>query len=156
MMQPRIYKMNWFVRLITLGWPVAITLAPVGIYIEPKYFDDPQVRNHESIHWHQQCELWFLGFYVWYLFEWLVRLVVNWKMAYMSVSFEREAYQNDDSPVYWQNRKRFAWLSYLRRNGRFKVKRCYCSGRELIRLRSELNGQINKDWAEGFSNGQCM
>ena len=152
----RIHKMNRFVRLITLGWPVAITLAPVGIYIEPKYFDDPQVRNHESIHWHQQCELWFLGFYVWYFFEWLIRLFTNWGMAYMSVSFEREAYRNDENGEYLTERKYFAWLSYLRQDRRFKVKIYYTSGRELIRLRSELNGQINKDWAEGFSNGQCM
>lgn len=38
-----------------------------------------------------------LPFYIWYLIEWLIRLVVNFKMAYMSVSFEREAYRNDDN-----------------------------------------------------------
>ena len=155
-MKIRIRKMNWFVRLITFGWPVAITIMPFGIYVRDEYLNDHQTIQHEMIHARQQLEMLILPFYIWYLIEWLIRLVINFKMAYMSVSFEREAYQNDDSPVYWQNRKRFAWLSYLRRNGRFKVKRCYCSGRELIRLRSELNGQINKDWAEGFSNGQCM
>ena len=148
--------MNWFVRIITLGWPVAITIMPFGIYVKPDYLKDDQTIRHEMIHARQQLEMLILPFYIWYLIEWLIRLVINFKMAYMSVSFEREAYRNDDNSEYLAGRKPFAWLSYLRQERRFKVKRCYCSGRELIRLRSELNGQINKDWAEGFSNGQCM
>ena len=155
-MKIRIRKMNSLVRLITFGWPVAITIMPFGIYIKPDYLKDDQTIRHEMIHARQQLEMLILPFYIWYLVEWLIRLVINWKMAYMSVSFEREAYQNDDSPTYWNNRKRFAWLSYLRRNGRFKVNRCYCSGKGLIRLRTQINMPPDKDWIDGFMNGQCM
>lgn len=139
MKPPKFKKMNWFVRIITLNWPIGITLAPFGIYIILKYFDDPQVRNHEAIHWYQQYELWFLGFYLWYFVEWLIRLVTNWGMAYMSVSFEREAYRNDENSEYLTGRKRLAWIAYLRQDRRFKVKIYYCSGKELIRLRNEIN-----------------
>ena len=99
-MKIRIRKMNWFVRLMTLNWPVAITIMPFGIYVKPDYLKDEQTIRHEMIHARQQLEMFILPFYVWYLVEWLIRLVINYKMAYMSVSFEREAYQNDDSPAY--------------------------------------------------------
>jgi len=108
------------------------------------------------IHARQQLEMLILFFYLWYLVEWLIRLVINWKMAYMSVSFEREAYRNDENSEYLTGRKRLAWLAYLRQEKRFKVKIYYCSGRELIRLRNEINSQINKGWADGFMKGQCM
>lgn len=148
--------MNWFVRLITFGWPVAITIMPFGIYIKPDYLYDQQTIHHEMIHARQQLEMMILPFYIWYLIEWLIRLVINFKMAYMSVSFEREAYRNDDNSEYLTGRKPFAWLSYLRQEARFKVKIYYTSGRELIRLRNEINSQIDKAWADGFMKGQCM
>lgn len=131
--------MNRFVRLITLGWPVAITIMPFGIYIKPDYLKDEQTIRHEMIHARQQLEMFILPFYLWYLVEWLIRLVINFKMAYMSVSFEREAYRNDDNSEYLIGRKRLAWLSYLRQDKRFKVKMYYRSGKELNRLRSEIN-----------------
>ncbi|MEN6388856.1 MAG: hypothetical protein ABFD04_00435 [Syntrophomonas sp.] len=134
-----IRKMNWFVRLITFGWPDAITIMPFGIYIKPDYLKDEQTIRHELIHARQQLEMLILFFYLWYLVEWLIRLVLNWKMAYMSVSFEREAYRNDDNSEYLAGRKRLAWLSYLRQDRRFKVKIYYTSGKELIRLRNEIN-----------------
>jgi hypothetical protein len=148
--------MNSFVRLITFGWPVAITIMPFGIYIKPDYLYDQQTIHHEMIHARQQLEMLILPFYIWYLIEWLIRLVINFKMAYMSVSFEREAYRNDDNSEYLTGRKPFAWLSYLRQERRFKVKIYYCSGRGLIRLRN-ANKQPNcKAWADGFMKGQCM
>lgn len=109
-MKIRIRKMNWFVRFITLGWPVAITIMPFGIFIKTDYLKDDQTIRHEMIHARQQLEMFILPFYVWYLVEWLIRLLINWKMAYMSVSFEREAYRNDDDSEYLTGRKRLAWL----------------------------------------------
>jgi hypothetical protein len=54
----RFCHINWFVRLITLNWARAITFAPIGIFIKDKWFDDPVIRNHESIHWYQQLEVY--------------------------------------------------------------------------------------------------
>ena len=125
-MKIRIRKMNWFVRLITLNWPVAITLMPFGIFIKPDYFGDDQTIRHEMIHAKQQLEMMILPFYVWYLIEWLIRLVINWKMAYMSVSFEREAYRNDENSEYLTGRKRLAWVAYLRQD---KIGRASCRER---------------------------
>ena len=148
--------MNSLVRLITFGWPVAITIMPFGIYVKDEYLNDDQTIRHEMIHARQQLEMLILPFYIWYLIEWLIRLVINWKMAYMSVSFEREAYRNDDNSEYLTGRKPFVWLSYLRQETRFKVKIYYTSGRELIGLETQTNSQIDKAWADGFMKGQCM
>jgi len=136
-MRPRIYRMNWFVRAITLGIPIAITLAPFGIYIEPEYFDDAQVRNHETIHWYQQIEMLIIFFYLWYIIEWLIRIFINWKRAYMSISLEREAYNNDGDMNYPSRRDHWSWLNYMRQKAKFIPVIIYTSGRSLIEQRKQ-------------------
>jgi len=143
-MQPRIYKMNWFVRAITLGMPIAITLAPAGIYIEPEYFDDPQVRNHESIHWYQQIEMLIIFFYLWYIIEWLIRIFINWKRAYMSISLEREAYNNDGDMNYPLRRDPWSWLNYMRQKAKFFPVIIYTSGRSLIEQRKRRKHETHR------------
>ena len=68
--------------------------------------------NHEKIHTAQMKEMLYIGFYLWYLVEWLIRLFGNGN-AYRSISFEREAYDNDDYLEYLNSRPRFAWWWYL-------------------------------------------
>ena len=50
--------------------------------------------NHERIHTAQMLETLILGFYLWYLVEWLIRLVIERDPmhAYRAIRFEREAY----------------------------------------------------------------
>ena len=76
--------------------------------------------RHEHIHTHQMRELLFFGFYLWYVIEWLVRLVQfrDAKRAYFAISFEREAYQHQADKNYLQARPLFAWRYYLRRSVR--------------------------------------
>jgi hypothetical protein len=71
--------------------------------------------NHERIHHKQQLEMGLLLFYVWYLVEFLVRWLRcgNRRRAYRRISFEREAYQNDENLAYLQTRKFWAFLSYI-------------------------------------------
>jgi hypothetical protein len=68
----------------------------------------PHSINHEKIHTAQMKELWYVGFYVIYFLEWLVRLVITPTVAYRNISFEREAYDNQYDYNYLKNRKRFA------------------------------------------------
>ena len=44
----------------------------------------------EQIHTHQMREMLFVGFYLWYVLEWFVRLFKPGN-AYLNISFEREA-----------------------------------------------------------------
>lgn len=64
--------------------------------------------NHEAIHTAQMKELLYVFFYIIYFFEWLYRLVFHTKTAYMGISFEREAYENEDNLDYLKTRKHFA------------------------------------------------
>ena len=62
--------------------------------------------------------LWISSYYVAYLTEWFIRLVAykfNSKKAYRSLSFEREAYDNEKDLEYLKNRKRFSFVKYFKK-----------------------------------------
>jgi hypothetical protein len=111
--KPKVKKMNWFVSLITFGWAAGITLAPFGIYVKEKYLTNTRMINHESIHWKQQMEMLIIFFYLWYFIEWIIKIFTNFGNAYKSLSFEREAYDNDDNLNYLNERKHFAWIKRI-------------------------------------------
>lgn len=71
-----------------------------------------RMLNHEKIHTAQMKEMLFVFFYLWYFIEWLIRLIIDRKTAYKSISFEREAYANDEIS-YLPNRKPYEWIKYL-------------------------------------------
>lgn len=66
--------------------------------------------NHERIHTAQMRELLFIPFYIIYVLEWLVRLLIerDFDRAYRSISFEREAYANGSDPGYLSRRRHFS------------------------------------------------
>lgn len=85
------------------------------------YFDyDPsaydRMINHETTHTKQMKEVLYLPFYVLYVLEWLVRLVMyrDRHKAYRNISFEREAYANQHRWDYNKGRKRYAFLKYIK------------------------------------------
>ena len=59
--------------------------------------------NHENIHGRQQLELLLIGFYLIYLVEWIFK-------GYRRISFEVEAYDNENNLDYLKTRKKYAWL----------------------------------------------
>lgn len=72
--------------------------------------------NHEQIHIEQEKEMLVLPFLLWYLAEWLIRLILyrNRKEAYRNISFEQEAYLHQSDMSYLKHRKRFvSWLRYI-------------------------------------------
>jgi len=95
---------------------------------------DKTTLTHESIHSAQIAEvmiasvpfallLWLLtnlwlglllfiaSYYLWYVIEWLIRLPKG--NAYRNISFEREAYANENYSDYLNERKLFAFWDYL-------------------------------------------
>jgi len=73
--------------------------------------------NHEKIHSRQITEMFWVFFYLFYISEWMIRLLQfrNPIMAYYNISFEREAYLNDKNLDYLKNRKSYSSLRYLRK-----------------------------------------
>lgn len=73
--------------------------------------------NHEKIHTKQMIETLFIGFYIWYGLEYLIIRLFNLKDkqndVYHEVSFEEEAYNNQENLNYLNERKPFSWFKYL-------------------------------------------
>ncbi|MBQ9561744.1 MAG: hypothetical protein IJV10_05650 [Prevotella sp.] len=72
-------------------------------------------KRHEYIHTLQQREMLFVGFFLWYIVEWAVKLIVyrDKDTAYRNISFEREAYHNEGDEKYPTTRRHYAWWEYL-------------------------------------------
>ena len=72
----------------------------------------PQERRtmlrHEAIHTAQMRELGYIGFYLFYVLEWICRLILHPRNAYRGSSFEREAYRHQTEPGYLLTRRPFA------------------------------------------------
>lgn len=71
------------------------------------------VLNHEKIHTSQMKELGYIGFYLIYLVEWLVRLLMPGN-AYRNICFEREAYINEHNLEYLSSREHYAMWRTIR------------------------------------------
>lgn len=93
-----------------------ITLYPFVFLSDKKHLTNKPLLNHECIHLEQQRELFVIGFYLWYLLEFLWKLAKyrNKDKAYRNVCFEREAYQNEINLNYLSSRERFAFKRYLK------------------------------------------
>lgn len=72
--------------------------------------------NHEAIHSAQMIELLIVFFYLIYLIEWFIRLLQYRDLyrSYRNISFEREAYANQDNLSYLKSRKLWVGFHYLR------------------------------------------
>ena len=119
--------------MISWGSYKAMTIFPFIFVHEDESFNKVDER-HEMIHGRQQEEMLFIGivlaavfffldcgwwsllglslFYIWYVLEWLVRVVIG-SNAYRKISFEQEAYDNQEFPEYLEDRKAFAWIKYI-------------------------------------------
>jgi len=104
-------------NLPPLRWGyLAITLFPLGIfYRSEEVRDDQTIRNHEFIHWKQQKEMFCLFFYLWYLGEYLIKLIrfMNHRKAYRGIGFEHEAKKYESDSEYLSKRKHFYWLQFV-------------------------------------------
>lgn len=71
--------------------------------------------NHEMIHTEQMKEMLYVFFYIWYVAELLVKLIIlrDSHKAYRAISFEQEAYNNQTNLTYLEGRKRYRWLTYI-------------------------------------------
>ncbi|NNE01806.1 MAG: hypothetical protein HKN52_01470 [Eudoraea sp.] len=94
---------------------VGLSLWPFIILREVALKKDEILINHERIHLKQQKELLIVPFYLLYFFEWAIRTLwyFNGYTAYQNMSFEREAYANEDDLDYIEKRASYAFIKYL-------------------------------------------
>jgi len=99
-------------------WPLLFKLLPQKGYRAMAFWPviffkfkslaaDPLILNHERIHLRQQVECLVLPFYLIYFGEYLFYRLSgrNHDQAYLSISYEKEAYANENKPNYLKNRK---------------------------------------------------
>ncbi len=110
---------GWLKRL-AFRFVSAITFWPFILVKHSHLKADERLICHEMIHLRQQVELLVLPFYLWYLTEYLVRLIQyrNRHQAYVNISFEREAYAHESTPDYLSQRKFWAFLRFLSSPGK--------------------------------------
>ncbi len=101
-----VFLLKWF-------WYSAITVYPFVLIRERDY--SRVVLNHEYIHLKQQLEMLIVFAYVWFAIEFLFKLLYyrNFRKAYMSVSFEREAVAGERLIGYLSVRKPYTWLKFI-------------------------------------------
>lgn len=92
----------------------AITIGPFVITKSHTVLNLVDLQ-HEDIHWSQEKEMLILLFLVWYVIEFIIRLCIygNWDRAYRNISFEQEAYNNQNTTDYIKTRKHYNWIKYI-------------------------------------------
>ena len=93
-----------------------ITIFPFVLLRNQTDVSNLIILNHERIHIRQQLELLILPFFIWYGVEFLIRLLIlkDKIQAYRNISFENEAYLNENNLTYLSNRKLFSFMKYFR------------------------------------------
>lgn len=93
---------------------VGLSLWPFIFLRDRSLLKDEVLINHERIHQRQQLEMLLLPFYIWYFAEWLF----HWARlgdpywAYREISFEKEAYLQEENLAYLRQRRPFSFLKY--------------------------------------------
>ena len=91
----------------------AITLGPIVL---SRGTLSKRVKRHETIHFIQYKELFFIGFLIVYLYDYLYAALIKKKgfsrESYLAIRFEQEAYDNDHDIDYLERRKKFRWRNY--------------------------------------------
>jgi hypothetical protein len=85
-------------------WPFIIARDPLT----------PVEENHERIHLAQQRELWLIGFYVLYVWDYAGGRFAGLSKdeAYHAIRFEQEAHTHEGDLTYLETRERFAWRAF--------------------------------------------
>ena len=95
--------------------PIDVWAFSAGPFVVCRGELSEKTITHETIHFFQQVEMLFVFQWILYgLFYVIGRFTKgSWKAAYYGNPFELEAYANDLDPDYLEERKFWAWTSYV-------------------------------------------
>ena len=94
---------------------IGLTLFPFIFLKNTSLKENMVLINHEKIHLRQQLELLIVFFYIFYVLEWFVKLIIykNRKLAYENISFEREAYLYEKEYNYLKRKRIWSFWKYI-------------------------------------------
>ncbi|MFD2603033.1 hypothetical protein [Flavobacterium suzhouense] len=100
--------------LIPKGY-AGMALFPFIILHDKRMKENHRLINHERIHLRQQAEMLIIPFYIWYVCEYIIRLISckDKKEAYRNICFEKEAYSNESDNNYLKNRHFWNFIKFL-------------------------------------------
>ena len=93
---------------------IAINLFGI-LFVREEVIIDAETLNHESIHTAQMKEMLYIPYYIWYVIEWILKVLFyfNTHRAYRSIGFEREAYLHESDLKYLDSRKHYTWFKHI-------------------------------------------
>ena len=108
-------KMPYLIIYVPFLKVAGMALFPFILVNKPHYRYDAILINHEKIHLAQQLEMFILPFYIFYLSNYLINLLIyeGHHEAYLNICFEREAYQCEHDLNYLKKRRPWACLKFL-------------------------------------------
>tara|TARA_B100001094_G_C17706571_1_gene565241 strand:+ start:60 stop:398 length:339 start_codon:yes stop_codon:yes gene_type:complete len=109
---PIIITSKFLTKMLSIVISVyAITLFPFIILSEEV---DEYTMNHELIHFEQQKELFVVGFYALYAYDFFKGMIKykNKDLAYFLIRFEQEAYAHQNDLGYIVDREKHSWKEY--------------------------------------------
>ncbi|SHH02864.1 hypothetical protein [Winogradskyella jejuensis] len=92
-----------------------LTLFPFIVLKRKELLFNKILVNHEKIHLRQQLELLIIPFYLLYFIEFIIRYakLKDWQQTYRSISFEREAYINEQDSKFLKKRPFWNFINYF-------------------------------------------
>ena len=117
--RPWMFENHWLPGFLSHFAPINIWAISAGPFVFCKGEMSESTKQHETIHYHQQLELLFLGQWILYGALWLRGLWEYKKhadrgaKAYRENPFEREAYDKQREEDYLSHRKLYSWAKYM-------------------------------------------
>ena len=113
---PIILQNSRIPKILSKFTPINIYAITLGPFIICRETLPPKTLRHELIHYHQYKELFYIGFLLIYLYDFLYNAIILKKgfssQSYRDIRFEQEAYGHDHDKMYLTNREKFAWIKY--------------------------------------------
>ena len=102
-------------KYLTRAGIAGLTVFPFVFLCDKRHKKNVVLMNHERIHLRQQLEMGIFLFYIWYGVEFVFRRIQlgSWHLAYRNISFEREAYANEERLEYLAGRRFWVFLEFL-------------------------------------------
>ncbi len=93
-----------------------LALYPFILLQDKNDLHNIRIINHERIHHRQQLEMLLVFFYIFYLLEYLIYRFQGFEHyeAYRKLSYEQEAYANDENLNYLKTRRFWNFVRYYR------------------------------------------
>ena len=116
MKYPKFYENSKLPVILSKFAPIEIWAITLGPWIFCRGVMEESTKRHETIHYLQYRELFFIGFLFIYLYDFFYAALIKKKgftrKSYLSIRFEQEAWTHDSDPEYLDKRETFAWRKF--------------------------------------------